>query len=204
MNTLNPLFNDRESWLNEAANLAFDDLLMPIVEKAGYEYTRPNFRISVGFPKHSRSGKAIAVCFKRSASTDGVNEIFINPEIDSPLEVMAAMVHEQIHAIDDCASGHRHFFAHVARKAGLEGHLTSTVPGAKLTTTLLEYADLLGPFPHSRMQISATHKKDGTRQRKVFCNQCNFTFRTSLMQIMRMKAYAPCPCCDDGALVTII
>ncbi len=78
MTTMNALFPTREAYLTEAANLIPDDLLMGIVEKK-YEYARPNFRVSVGFPKHSRGGKAIASCFSTEASSDGVNEIFINP-----------------------------------------------------------------------------------------------------------------------------
>jgi len=192
----NSMFSDRESWLTEAANLAFDDLLMPIVEASGvHDYERPNFRISVGFPKHTRGGKAVAVCFRRAASSDGVNEIFINPEIDEPIEVLSAMIHEQIHAIDDCHSGHRNFFAYVARKAGLEGHLTATFAGDKLIARLKGYIELLGAFPHNKMNINMVHRKDGTRQLKVSCTNCDFSFRTSMKQVVRISSDAACPCC---------
>ena len=205
MTTLNPLFQDRESWLTEAANLILDDLLMPIVE-GKYEYQRPDFRISIGFPKHSRGGKAIAVCFIKEASSDGVNEIFINPEIDEPVKVMEAMAHELVHAIDNCKSGHRHFFAHVARKAGLEGRLTATHAGDKLMVTMNEYAALLGPFPHSKMVLDQGHKKDSTRQLKVECDDpsCKFLFRTSQRQLSKLfsehmeRPY--CPACQEGQL----
>ena len=202
----NPLFKDRESWLTEAGNLILDDILTPVVKKAGYEYERPQFRISIGFPKHSRGGKSIAVCFVRAASTDGVNEIFINPELDDPVAVMEAMVHELVHAYDDCASGHRNFFATVARKAGLEGPLTATHCGDKLLGKLKEYAGLLGVFPHRKMQLDKTHRKDGTRQLKVWCDDatCGFIFRTSeiqLAKLFRKEVEAPfCPACDVGHL----
>lgn len=206
MNETNtPLFADREAWLTEAANLILDDILTPIAE-AKYEYERPSIRISIGFPKHSRGGKAIAVCFIRAASSDGVNEIFINPELDDPIKVMEAMVHELIHAYDDCASGHRHFFAHVARKAGLEGPLTSTIAGSDLSKRLNSFAELLGVFPHRKMQLDHTHKKDGTRQLKVHCDNadCQFIFRSSKVQLDKLfkgeleRPY--CPACDEGKL----
>ncbi len=190
------MFDTREEYLTEAANLILDDLLMPIVEESNWDYERPQFRISVGFPKHTRGGKAIAVCHVREASSDHVNEIFISPEIDDPIIVMQSLVHELIHAIDDCASGHRNFFAHVARKSGLEGPLTKTVAGAKLGSDLESYSQLLGAFPHHRMVLN-TRKKATTRQLKVQCSACDFLFRASAKQIDRLLiGHAPCPCCE--------
>lgn len=204
------IFKDREAWLTEAANLMLDDIIMPMVdvwnEKRPQEqqYARPKFRISIGFPKHSRGGKSIAVCFVREASTDGVNEIFINPEIDDPKAVMEAMAHELVHACDDCASGHQHFFALIARKIGLDGKLTATYAGDKLSRTLSEYAELLGEFPHAKMQMSKGHKKDKTRQLKVEChnNDCGFLFRTSGAQRTKLgeSGQALCPACNRGRL----
>lgn len=193
-------FETREAFLTEAANLILDDLIMPVAEAKGFDFPRPTFRISVGFPKHSRGGKAIAVCFPREASTDGVNEIFVNPEIDCPLRVMDCTAHELIHAVDNCASGHRNFFAAVARGIGLEGKLTATVAGEALRATLESYAAILGDFPHHRMQSDRTHKKGGTRMHKVVCDDCGFHFRTSQSQIARLPFDNDCPVCCDGTL----
>jgi len=196
------LFTDREAWLTEAASLIIDDILTPIIDASAYGYERPPYRISVGFPKHSRGGKSIAVCFTRAASSDGVNEVFINPEIDDPVEVLDKLTHELIHAFDDCESGHRNFFAHVARKAGLEGALTRTVAGDELRQTLQSYADLLGPFPHRKMQLDTTHKKQKTRMRRVSCSspECGFHFRTTAVQIAKLANPTTCPACQTGIL----
>lgn len=207
MNNSDIKFQDRESWLTEAACLMLDEIIMPVVEAAYPEYDSPAFRISVGFPKHSRGGRAIAVCFVKEVSTDGVCEIFINPEIDNPVEVMEALAHELIHSVDNCASGHRNFFAAVARKIGLEGKFTATYAGDTLKAKLEEYASLLGGFPHSKMMIDKGHKKGGTRQVKVSCSDidCGFIFRTSQSQIAKLmlnNSDAPvCPCCNSGVLV---
>lgn len=205
------IFKDREAWLTEAANLMLDDKIMPLVEKywnathTEQQYDRPEFRISIGFPKHSRGGKAIAVCFVKEASSDGVNEIFINPEIDDPIEVMEAMAHELIHAVDNGESGHQHFFALMARKLGLDGKLTSTHAGDALRKTLEEYAQLLGEFPHNKMVMDKAHKKDGTRQLKVQCHRsdCGFLFRTSASQRSKLglSGESTCPACQSGLLV---
>jgi hypothetical protein len=192
-------FETREQYLTEASNLILDDLLMPLCA----EKERPQFRISIGFPKHTRGGKAVAVCFNRASSTDGVNEIFINPEIDEPIQVLEANVHELIHAIDDCVSGHKGFFARVAREAGLAGPLTATVADNNLKSTLEGYIALLGDFPHHKMNTEAGRKKDGTRQRKVECTDCGFLFRTSGKQISRIRHDAACPCCDSRGTLTV-
>lgn len=191
------LFDDREAWLTEAANLILDDLIMPAVETSGYSYDRPTIRISVGFPKHSRGGKAIAVCFSKAASSDNVNEIFINPEVDEPVRVLDCVVHELIHAVDDGASGHRNFFARIARLVDLDGPLTATVAGPQLADTLSGYADLLGKFPHAKMNTDKVRRKDGTRQRKVECGDCGMIFRTSAKWMDRVEN---CPCCNSQNL----
>lgn len=205
---INPIFQTREQYLTEATNLVINDLLVPIIEQfkgPGAEHVAiPHYRISVGFPKHSRGGKAIAVCHPKASSSDGVSEIFVTPEIDDPVEVLEAICHEVCHAADDCRSGHQHWFAFAARKLGLDGKLTKTYAGDKLKATLREYADLLGAFPHHAMQSDVGHKKDTTRQLKVSCDNhdCGFIFRTSASQIRKLGATgtAPCPACDDGYL----
>lgn len=196
----NVKFDDREAWLTEAANLILDDVVMPHCS----EKERPNFRISVGFPKHSRGGKAIAVCFVKEASSDGVNEIFINPEIDDVIRVMDCITHELIHAVDNRQSGHKGFFARVARACDLQGPLTDTTAGQTLKDTLEGFEALLGDFPHAKMTTDKVHKKDGTRQLKVWCDndECGFLFRTSGKQQAKlgMRHSSLCPACSKGSL----
>jgi hypothetical protein len=191
-------FDTREDYLTEAANLLLDDLLMPICEVMGYDYQRPPFRISVGFPPGARGSKsrASAVCYPRSVSSDGVNEIFVTPEQDDPIKVLGDVAHELIHAIDDCKSGHRNFFAAVARSVGLEGKLTATVPGPELAAALAEYVALLGAYPHHKMDVTQI-PKGGTRQLKVECLGCGMIFRTSRKWMDSVRA---CPCCKDSRL----
>lgn len=201
---MSAIFDTREAYLTEALALIFDDILMPAVEAKGFDYGLPTCRVSVGFPKHSRGGKAIAVCHSRAASTDGVNEIFVNPEIDDPIRVLDCLVHEGIHAIDDCASGHRNFFAKVARAAGLEGPLTATHAGEALGEILAGYVAILGDFPHSKMRPSNAHKPDQARQKKVECSECGFLFRTSRKQYSRLSELAGCPVCDERGTLQLI
>ena len=195
------MFAQRETYLTEAAGLLLDEKIMPAVVASGYAYDRPAFRISVGWPKGSRSSKAVAQCFVRRVSGDSVSEIFVSPEIDSPIKVLDCVIHELIHAVDDCASGHRNFFARIARSIGLEGPFTATYAGPELAEYLAQVAELLGDFPHHKMVLSESGKApQTTRMLKVACTNCGFHFRTSAQQVARLDHASVCPACDIPAL----
>jgi hypothetical protein len=188
------MIDTREAWLTEAACIILEGTILPKCPGA----QMPPVRITVGWPKGSRGGqKAIGQCFVRAASTDGVNEVFISPEIDDPMVILPVLVHELLHAVLDCQDGHRGRFAVYARSCGLEGPLTATHAGKALAADLAGLADALGAFPHSKMDVS--HRKiAGTRQLKVSCGACGFVARTSLMQIMRWQGGDPvCPVCGE-------
>lgn len=189
----------REEYLTKAAHKILSDIITKSVRALEYDYPVPTFRVSVGYAPGWRAGarrKTMAVCFKKKVSKGGVNEIFVTPENDDVIRVLADLAHELIHAYDDCESGHQGFFAHVARHIGLEGKLTSTHAGAELTADLRRIADELGPYPHRAMQVKGI-KKDGTRQLKVSCDDCGMIFRTSRKWMDHVVA---CPCCGSEAL----
>ena len=195
--TMTQIKLDREQWLTEAAHLILEEKLAPVVND---KHPMPAFRVSVGFTG-ARTSKAIASCFVRAASKDNVNEIFVTPELDDSLEILGAVTHELIHAYDDCASGHRNFFAAIARGVGLEGKLTATVAGPELAEYLQTLIDLLGPIPHAALQLSKAKKKGGTRMIKVECSACDWSFRTSQKNIDLMSS-CTCLACGDNQLST--
>lgn len=190
----------REAWLTEAAAIILDGIIMPHAANSGLRH--PPVRITVGWPKGSRGGKkAIGQCFVRAASTDGVNEIFISPEIDEPMVILPVLVHELIHALLDCADGHRGRFATYAKACGLTGPMTATKAGVSLSAQLAELAGALGGFPHARMDVDSHRRIAGTRQLKVSCGHCGFVARTSLMQVMRWAdGDRVCPVCTEADL----
>lgn len=194
------LFTTREAYLSEAVQLILDEKIMPCAEALALNLPKPPVRVSVGFPKHTRSKSVIAQCFVRRVSTDGFNEIFVTPELDDPIEVLDAVVHECVHAYDDCDSGHKGTFARLARKVGLEGKLTATHAGAELRGYLQSLVDLLGDYPHHRMDVDIAHKKGGTRMLKIECSECGFVARTSQKWIDELPADAACPVCDSCSL----
>ena len=185
----------RETWLEQATQLLNDDVF------AGAGLNVPNdVRVSCGFPLGVRAGSkhmAIGVCHPRSHSTGGVNEIFINPNQDDSLRVLDVLAHELIHAIDDCQDGHGAKFRSMALGIGLTGKMTSTVAGAELEEKLKEIQVKLGEYPHSEVMMHK--KKQTTRNIKVACDSCEFSFRTSNKNVESM-IYTGCLACDEGTL----
>jgi len=188
---------DRERWLTEAAHMILADIIEPVTA-----LPEASFKVSVGFPS-GKPSKVIAQCWRKEASAGGFNEIFVTPLIDDSLQILEALAHELVHYSDNCASGHRNHFARVARAIGLKGQLTATYAGEALKAMLAEIVDVLGPIPHSKIDLSKTGtKKQGTRMIKVECQNsaCSFSFRTSQAQLDKLTATACCPACDQAAL----
>jgi hypothetical protein len=153
--------------------------------------------VSVGWPKGSR--KAIAQCWKRQQSEAGVNEIFITPELNDSTEVLAALTHELIHAMDDCASGHKGAFASLAKAIGFEAPLTELHPSDDLTAALQLFVDEHGDIPHAKLSGSAK-KKQTTRMLKIECGNCGFKANTTKKWIDQMVWPALCPLCNCQTL----
>ena len=122
--------------------------------------------------------------------------------------VLAVLMHELIHAIDDNKSGHRGDYAHIARLMGFEGH---NLP--KIDTDNLQYefsaprwesfkqtVVLLGKIPHGKLN-DAKIKRDTNRNLKVYCPataECGFKFNTSQTQINKVitaHGSITCPNC---------
>ena len=137
----------REAWLHraiEAFRPRFAEIGLPLPEK---------LHVSVGFGYSSRaeSKYILGQCWARRASADGVNHIFLGPQEGDPAAMLVSLLHELIHAADDCASGHKGAFAEAATRLGFEGPMTRTPPGLDLTAEVITLAEALGPFPHARL-----------------------------------------------------
>jgi hypothetical protein len=97
----------RESWLENAV-----DMLSPIFKQKGYDM--PKIKVSCGFPSTGNKSKHIGQCWGRSSTTEGVNQLFISPVLDEPVQVLDTLVHELVHAIDDCVHHHGPEFKKIA------------------------------------------------------------------------------------------
>lgn len=193
-------FEYREEYLTELCAMILDSELLPHMPGDG-EAKRPPYRVSVGWPKGVRGGrKAIAQCWPRAMSDDGVNEIFVSPITDDIDTLAHTLQHELIHAIDDNVSGHRGFFAIVAKASGLQGKMTATIASVSQARRLKEITDLLGAYPHKSLNDSL-RKKQSTRMLKFYCAGCGFVARTSGRWITAVIG-TNCPNCGDNTLTS--
>ena len=190
-------FSERESWLAAAAVMLQHEVF-PAAGIEPVEWEKRKYRVACGFPigyRGSRTGKVImGQAFDPSISADGSFEVFINPIIDDEVEVLNVLCHELGHVEAGIQCGHRGRFASTARKIGLVGAMTATVPGDELRGKLQRIAADLGSYPHAKVDPNA-RKKQGTRLLKLQCSDCGWTARVSALQGNRLHAASTCPVC---------
>lgn len=180
----------REEWLLKAI-----EAMRPLFADQGAEI--PAVRVSVGWPGGGgrNLNKVIGQCWATRAAGDGVAQIFLSPVLDDAIQVLATLAHELVHAVDDCKSGHKGYFAKLAKGIGLEGKMTATVAGAELTAKLTEIVKEIGPYPHAKLVTAAVPiKKQSTRMLKVECPSTGYTLRTTRKWLEEYGAPI-CPCC---------
>lgn len=138
----------REDWLRRATT-EMEKLLMkpkeigPMPKKWG---------VSVGWPRGSKL--AIGQCWTPKVSSGGVTEMFISPALSDPVEVLATLLHEMVHAVVGIEAKHGKLFSKPARALGLDGKITATYAGPELTKALKKLSRSLGKYPHSDMSPS--------------------------------------------------
>lgn len=188
----------REAWLHKAIDALrprFATAAMPLPDK---------IYISVGFGYGAKreSGKILGQCWARASSDDNVNHIFISPEVNETPRVLDILIHELIHAADDCRNGHKGPFAKAAKALGLQGKMTATTAGDALAADMAKVAKALGEYAHAALHAASkplprtapgdpgpeaapsTPPHSGpptqtTRLIKVECPGCGYTVRTT-------------------------
>jgi len=189
----------REAWLQAAVGA-----LVPLFVAADLEV--PPVRISVGFPGgRGRKDSVIGQCWSSSASADKVHQIFIHPVLDDVEQILGVIMHELVHAIDDCESGHKGPFVKMIRALGLAGKPTATIVGEELSEELGPIIESLGEYPHAILATMGPGgadgpKKQGTRMLKVQCAEAEGA-EAYVVRMTRkwLELYGPpvCPCHDE-------
>jgi hypothetical protein len=185
------LHKTREAWLQHAVRAMSADLF------AAHEIEVPEIQLSVGWPKGARAkkgGQVVGQCFN-TTWTGSIASVFIAPTIVDPVEVLACLGHELIHAWDDCASGHRGAFNRTFRKLGYVGKATEIETGDELKAYLTGLAAKLGDYPHVKMTVRKKglgEKKQTTRMLKIVCEDCEYQVRTTKKWIE--VGLPTCPC----------
>ena len=179
---------NRELWLTAAIWGLAECGFLP----AGYTVPR-NVRVSCSFPSRgglARKQRVLGQAWDSSCSRDGYFEIFINPTIDDPDQVLEILAHELVHVVVGIEHGHRGPFRKCALAIGLEGKMRSTVGGAAFKRSLAPILEQLGPFPHGAIdphrQLPANPNDDPkdtgkkpqkNRMRKAVCEECGLILR---------------------------
>ena len=184
---------NREKWLTEFNNMAQADIFSP----AGY--TMPPVRLSVGYPTASDNSKTLGACHSRSSASDGINQIYISPTVETALGAANVVLHEMGHAVDDCGlisktGDHGKAFGDFAAAIGLLKPLTATTLGAEVTKKCEAIIEVLGEFPH--VKLESAKKKQKCRQILVECAACALKVRMSKKYIEKLDDTSHCPCCD--------
>ena len=134
----------------------------------------PKVKVSCGFPSTGNKSKHIGQCWGRSSTTEGVNQLFISPVLDEPVQVLDTLVHELVHAIDDCVHHHGPEFKKIATDVGLQGNMREATAGAWLKEQLTTIAKQLGKYPHTKINLAhSASAKTGPRPRAK-CKKCGY------------------------------
>jgi hypothetical protein len=157
----------REPWLLRAV-----DALESHFRSAGH--CLPSVRVSCGFASTGVRSRHIGQCWSRDSAPDGINQIFISPELSEAIPVLDTLVHELVHAVDDCQHHHGPVFKKIALSVGLTGPMRSAHAGPALLGTLQTLASRLGPYPHAGLRLRRRLKPSTPRPR-ARCPRCDYT-----------------------------
>ena len=158
---------NREQWLMAAV-----DYLVPIFEARGYLV--PAVKVSVGFPSTGGKGRHLGQCWSSKAAEDGLNQIFIAPHLKTPLDFLDTLVHELVHAVDNCESGHGEGFKKIALDVGLKGPMRSAGAGDHLKQDLIRITEKLGAFPHGRLSLPIPTAQKAVKRPSAVCAKCGY------------------------------
>lgn len=201
------LHKTSQSWLAEAVDHITE--LYGKTKEDGQPVQVPPVVVNVGFGP-SLPRKARGWCFPSKAAQDGVHQIYITPMLgpDDSEQILAILIHEIAHAIDDCEHGHTGRFRKLVEQMGLMAPVTTATAGEPLKEILKPILQTLGTYPHSLLDLAETKvKKQTTRMIKVECKQeveldepgkvetCGYTLRTTQTWLDVGIPY--CPRCDE-------
>ncbi len=156
----------------------------------------PTIRYAIAFPSAGARGKSIGECWHPASSADGYHTVIVRADVADPTDVLAVLVHEDLHTALPPGTGHGKEFRKPAVALGLVGPMRSTKAGPALTERLNVIAAAIGPLPHAKLHFGhgaddRPKKQDG-RMLKAAC-PCGYTIRLS-----RLWALAGLPLCPLG------
>lgn len=187
----NEMFETREQYLNAALQGMAPWFESPFPD---------NVNVSCGWPSKSALAKKkrrIGEAWASECSKAQKFELFISPMLDKPIDVLAVLLHEMVHAYCGLKCGHKNPFKKTATALGLEGKMTATVPGVRLVERLNVLSKTLGTYPHGSLDSKMTNgeKKQGTRLLPCECPACGYKVRVT--QKWLDIGLPICPCGEE-------
>ena len=176
----------REEWL-----LAAVEAVRPLFTEKCHDLPM-DCQVSCGFASTGTRSHHIGQCWSKESSTVDRNQIFISPALYEPVEVLDTLVHELVHAVDNCKHKHGKEFKKIALSLGMVGPMRSAGAGPELKGKLEAVAKQLGPYPHGKLKV--THRKAISRSRpRAKCPTCGF----QVPMLKRFLAYGAPICPKD-------
>ena len=161
------LYQTREGWLQLATRQLAKDIFAPL----GYRV--PIVKVSMGFATGGLRSNAIGQCWPRKSAEDETNHIFISPSLGTAYAALDTLVHELVHAVDDCEHKHGKEFKKVALAIGLQGPMRSAGAGPALKRRLESLLARMPPYPHGRLKVS--HQQTiSVPPPKAKCETCGY------------------------------
>ena len=184
-----PLFmqqhTTREAWL-----LAAVELLRPLFAAKGFSV--PPCQVSCGFASTGTRSGHVGQCWSTKSASNELNQIFIAPTLKSAYEVLDTLVHELVHAVDNCENKHGKEFKKIALKMGMKGPMRSAEAGPELKVILNTLLDTLGPYPHGHLNVGM--RKAPRRDRPwAKCKHCGY----QVPMLKKFLTYGPPICPKD-------
>jgi len=175
----------REAWL-----LAAIELLRPLFAAKGFIV--PACQVSCGFASTGTRSGHVGQCWSTKSASNELNQIFISPTLKSAYEVLDTLVHELVHAIDNCEHKHGKEFKKIALKMGMKGPMRGADAGPELKLTLTALLDTLGPYPHGHLKVGM--RKAPRRDRpRAKCKHCGY----QVPMLKKFLTYGPPICPKD-------
>jgi hypothetical protein len=112
--------------------------------------------VTTGSTLVTESGPALGQCTSSKSRADRLPMITIHETLSDRVTILAALVHELIHAADDCQCRHGAWFTAWAMELGLVGPAYTSLPSTSLRSKLESVALGLGPYPQPNVGFNIT------------------------------------------------
>ena len=150
---------NRENWLTKGSA----ELRAIFFAPYGLSF-ETEYKVSVGWCRGSK--KSVGECWSSNCSEAGITEMFISPALSCPVEALAVLLHEMIHAHLGNGKGHGKEFKKLCVDFGLAGRVTATYAekDSPLFKQLEEIAGRLGEYPHKKLTPNTKTKAPGEKK----------------------------------------